>query len=659
MIDKIKKLAASPIMGSDQDIKNFIKIMEFTRDDMDILLKSKDIIKRYYITGNIDDSEESVIDKALSIINPESDKDTQTHISRESGIPEKTSKSMALSKEAQEILKLVNDEEKSYFSILADVVDAYGEKKIDIDDIKRLAPKLKIHPLDIKTIYAYFYKDNQNLIHEICVGKTLQDSGLTYLQIALLILDAYNRDEMDEEMVRSTAKERGIDNADIDSLYDLLYAKTYISPSEDEIATLSKDYEMDDFYITTNIPAKKRVNFKEAVQYNINEKIIVLIDMTFFGRANNAIAITVNGLYWNNDDILEDQGFISWQEFFSSDIEASDENDNHIIIGQKHTIDRLGSDMEREDILEYLNALQSLKKTEEEESEAIEPDMDLNEVYKKPYENMENLIFKAFLYAAPVNTIVRHFSQYNINNVEESDYDISREYIMLLSDKNKLEEMIVESEKNFLTFFQTAITSTRQDIISILGRDIGQIFALNEQIVDSLKQEMVGYRSIVGGKMAEMNHTSQQLKHYWSENEEGTGKIMTDVLKGGSLGMIGASLLGPVGIAVAVGANYLNDKDKEKKKDSMHQTLFDNWASAHDSFYFVQLKEYDEKYKVLIANISQQFIDNYKQAYKLAIESNKKREVSNYFKEELKDLVTEESFISMRRELTEHEAMFE
>jgi hypothetical protein len=48
-----------------------------------------------------------------------------------------------------------------------------------------------------------------------------------------------------------------------------------------------------------------------------------------------------------------------------------------------------------------------------------------------------------------------------------------------------------------------------------------------------------------------------------------------------------------------------------------------------------------------------------KKAYKLAIEADKKSEFINYFKKELKDLVTEQSFIDMRAELAEHKAMFE
>jgi len=651
MINKIKKLASSPVISSDQDIENFVRIMGLTDNSTDILKQTKEIIKTYYVTGSADEKDRHIIDSAISLI-------YQSQGERSSKSKKKIE--TALSKGAERIIEVVNSENKTYFMIIAEIVDDYAQKKITNSDLKILSKKLKLNPLDIKTIYTYFYKDNTNVMQEIVASKTLKDKSLTYLQKALLIAEQYHSGTIDEKRYIETIKANGIDEEDMNSINNLLYGTEYISPSEEEILSLSKEYEDQDFYLNSNIPAKKRVNFKSSSNHTIEQKILVLIDMTLFGSAKNALAITEDGLYWHDDYVADDEGFISWQELFDNDIEEWAEDDDTINIGEGHTINVLGSDVGREHIIKYLKALQSLKKVEESVvAETIEPDIDLKEAYRSPYKSMEDLIYKAFLYTTPTNSIIRYFAQYNINNVADDDYDIAREHIMKLSDKNRLEEIIIESEQNFLTFFESAVSSTRDDIVSIFGRDIGEVFALNEQIMASLKQETIGYRSILGSKIAEMQQTSQQLKHYWSETEEGTGKIMTDALKGGSLGMIGASLFGPLGVAVAVGASYLNEKETDKKKDTLYQTLYDNWATVHDSFYFALLKEYDERYKKLITNITKQFIDNYKQAYKIAIEIDKKTEYLNYFKKELKDMVTSEEFISMRREVAEHEAMFE
>jgi hypothetical protein len=648
MINKIKRLASSPVISSDQDIENFVRIMGLTDNSTNILKQTKEIIKTYYITGNIESKHEHIINSAISIIYQDQTKSND----KSRDIP-------TLSKGAVRIIEVANSENKTYFMIIAEIVDDYAEKKITNNDLKILSKKLQLNPLDIKTIYTYFYKDDTNVMQEVVKSKTLKDKNLTYLQKALLIAEEYHSGTMDDSRYKESIEVNHIDEEDMDSINNLLYTTEYINPSEEEILSLSKEYEEQDLYVDSNIPAKKRVNFKASSNYTITQKILILIDMTLFGSAKNALAVTTDGLYWHDDYVADDEGFISWQELFESDIKEWDEDYNTVSIGEKYTINVLGSDIGGELIIRYLKALQNLKKVEDSvATEIIEPDIDLKEAYKTPYKSMEDLIYKAFLYTTPTNSIIRYFAQYNINNVSDDDYDIIREHILKLSDKNKLEEIIVESEQNFLTFFESAVSSTRDDIVSIFERDIGEVFALNEQIMATLKQEIFSYRSILGTKMAEMQQASQQLKHYWSETEEGTGKMMTDALKGGSLGMIGASLFGPLGVAVAVGASYLNEKETEKKKDNLLQTLYDNWATTHDSFYFKQLKEYDERYKRVIENITKQFIDNYKQAYKIAIEIDKKSEYLNYFKKELKDMVTEKEFISMRREVTEHEAMF-
>jgi len=76
-------------------------------------------------------------------------------------------------------------------------------------------------------------------------------------------------------------------------------------------------------------------------------------------------------------------------------------------------------------------------------------------------------------------------------------------------------------------------------------------------------------------------------------------------------------------------------------------------------FYFRLLKEYDEMYQKLLRNISKQFIENYKKAYKLAIEAQKKDEYTKYFETELKEMITNKNFIAMRKELSDYKAMFE
>lgn len=71
MVEKIKKLAKSPVIASDNDIDNFVRIMELSAEYRDILHKSKTVMKNYYISGLANIEDEIIIDNALILISGE------------------------------------------------------------------------------------------------------------------------------------------------------------------------------------------------------------------------------------------------------------------------------------------------------------------------------------------------------------------------------------------------------------------------------------------------------------------------------------------------------------------------------------------------------------------------------------------------------------
>jgi len=652
MINKIKTLASSPVIASDQDIKNFIKIMELPENSFELLKQSKDIIKTYYINGTIDESQEIIIDKALALISGSLEgNDTDTL-----EVGKNINKNEKLSDDA-ELIEVAIKDENSYILKIAEIIDAIESHIITDNDVKILLHKYKIDPLDLQTVYNYNKHKNKEIFFKIISLKDINDKNLTYLQKIVLLVQKYHDKDIPSKIYTKLLQEYKIDAQDIDIIYNILYNDLILENiSEEAIVELSKDFEEQDLYVGSKIPAKKRKNFKDAISYQIDEKILVFIDMTLFGSGKNAIAITSDGLYWNYDD---NEGFITWKEFFLSHIEIYD--DNEIKIGD-HIINTLGSDIGRDEIFTYLQTLQKLKEIDlenEEEEEELEPDIDLKEAYRDPFGTMEELVYTVFYYTIPTNAIIRHFLKYNIHDINDEDYDIFRENILKLSDKNKLEEIILSYEENFLKTFQQATLNTRNEIAQIIGHNLGEIFLLNDQIIASLKKEMIQYRSILSSKTGELQSHAQQLVHYLNTSETGNAKILTDIIKGGSLGALGASLFGPVGVAIAVGAKYLEQTETEKKQEEVFQTLYNNWAVTHDTFYFRLLKEYDEMYQKLLRNISKQFIENYKKAYKLAIEAQKKDEYTKYFETELKEMITNKNFIAMRKELSDYKAMFE
>ena len=264
---------------------------------------------------------------------------------------------------------------------------------------------------------------------------------------------------------------------------------------------------------------------------------------------------------------------------------------------------------------------------------------------------MEQLIAKTFLYSSPVYIILK-----NINFKLENSKSIG--YIEKLSDKYNLEKMIIKAEKKYLELFQLSISNTRQDMLSLIQVDIGTVFSYDQQTLNSLHNEIKNYRNILSPKMAELHNMSQQLKQYRIQAKEGEGKGIEKVIRAGGLGLLGSALLGPIGVAAALGAAYLNENNDIEKKNSIESTLNDNWSKLRDSFYLVQLKDYYQAYRLLGEKISRQFIENYKKAEQQAEQNNKKTEFDRYIISEVTGLVSGKEFISMRKELSSMEKMF-
>ncbi len=297
----------------------------------------------------------------------------------------------------------------------------------------------------------------------------------------------------------------------------------------------------------------------------------------------------------------------------------------------------------------YESSIELIKKNQE--IKVVQPDIDISEALQDPYRSMEQLIAKTFLYSSPVYIILK-----NINFKLENSKSIG--YIEKLSDKHNLEKMIIKAEKKYLELFQLSISNTRQDMLSLIQVDIGTVFSYDQQTLNSLHNEIKNYRNILSPKMAELYNMSQQLKQYRIQVKEGEGKGIEKVIRAGGLGLLGSALLGPVGVAAALGAAYLNENNDIEKKSRIENTLNDNWSKSRDSFYLVQLKDYYQAYRLLGEKISRQFIENYKKAEQQAEQNNKKTEFDRYIISEVTGLVSGKEFISMRKELSSMEKMF-
>ena len=66
---------------------------------------------------------------------------------------------------------------------------------------------------------------------------------------------------------------------------------------KNDLLSLLRKYEEQDFYVGDNIPEKKLKNATKAYMQNRKEKVLGLLDSTVFGSSTDGIAITINGIY--------------------------------------------------------------------------------------------------------------------------------------------------------------------------------------------------------------------------------------------------------------------------------------------------------------------------------------------------------------------------
>lgn len=253
----------------------------------------------------------------------------------------------------------------------------------------------------------------------------------------------------------------------------------------------------------------------------------------------------------------------------------------------------------------------------------------------------EEFLYSA-LYETPSHDLILHLEECSETRDNTEDIDIIRECMYNVSDKHTLEKIIIDGENKFIEFFKDMVSSEREAIESILETNIGNIFLINEKFISSIKQEMTQYRNITYLKIQEAHSSFQQLKSYWIQSE---GGVVEDVTKNFMKGVGIGTLFGPIGIAVAVGANYLSELEKAEKQDAIESELIENWEKILDALYFVQLKEYHLKYQELRKKIAIQLLNNFKEAEQLALKVDKHSEFISYVNNEYYEMIKNKEFI--------------
>ena len=436
--------------------------------------------------------------------------------------------------------------------------------------------------------------DLNSMSDEQMLIKKVESLNLSYLEKLFYLIDSFMSGLIKGKLLDSVVLSLDIDKKDISNVY-----------------RFQKNKEKKYFSSPIDIPLK-RIPKDRGLTYL--EKIVLFANK----RSNSNIDIS-------SVKILLQEAEIEYKDFLTIHNILFPQN----IITEKQTHNIITKDYE-----DHKTALIN---------ETISPET---------YNTLHSLISEVFLYSSPVYALALHMSNNNINEAQDDDEDDINERFKELSDKYKLEKIITDAEKGFLNIFESTISSTRNDIMNILEtQNTGSLFSYNTQTLNSIRQEMLGYRNTIAQKLSELNNTYQQLTQYWIQVQEGVGGDMTKFIKGGALGMMGAALFGPLGVAAAVGASYFSENEAQEKTDAIESRLISNWEQAHDAFYFTQLENYLHLYQALCDKISEQFIQNYQKAHKLAVDLNKEVEFIRYLKSEIDGMLGREEFINMREEL--------
>lgn len=114
-------------------------------------------------------------------------------------------------------------------------------------------------------------------------------------------------------------------------------------PPVDQILSICANFAGHGYYVGELIPDHKLEHFRREVGSLVlppGESVIALLDCTLFGSNKEGIAISTNGVYWNNDSSMPRKGFLSWDEIARGPIQRHGHTD--VRIGTGKTISLAG-----------------------------------------------------------------------------------------------------------------------------------------------------------------------------------------------------------------------------------------------------------------------------------------------------------------------------
>lgn len=263
------------------------------------------------------------------------------------------------------------------------------------------------------------------------------------------------------------------------------------------------------------------------------------------------------------------------------------------------------------------------------------------------YDALHGYILQLFLYASPAYTFALRYQKAEEKYAKKQNF---LKYMNKLSNGEAIERKISDAEDGYVNLFLTTISSTRDDLESLVQGDLGQAFSCSEETAVGLHNTLKSFRGIIDKETKELIIASNQLRPYLEESDDYLGMGM-DMLKGAKIGSLAAAAFGPLGVAVAVGVLLYKGQEDADQAEEHLDNLFHYWNECFASLYPEKLSAYYKKCYEFSSYIAHQYIANYKEVETLARQNNKLAQYNEYLQSQLRFFVNDEMQQQMREDI--------
>ncbi len=653
----IDQIVRSKIMRSERDIENYCLIKNMGDTHKKLLSRTREAIHKYYDQGHLSGAEKKIIKSTWNIINQK-----QPTAKKESLADSKEWEPSYTPNRQKDSLGIESYKSMPPLKRLFTIVQSYTNKELSKKKALSLLKQFAYNELDIKIALNIIKNDPiDKLISSIELERL---DKLPYIQKLASLAYHLKSGSIDYQKLKFIFKKESIDIEEFDDLFKRLYAQSYLDPIQShidykEIITQAlRDFsDKEDIYFRYKIPKHKLSNFIKAVNFDLKGIPILLIDLTMSGNAKNALVITDKGIYYGYKELFGDlkKIYTDWSQFINADIRYDDEEIVLVIGENQYSI--IDFPLDPQETVDLFKRLQTALRESMKSSKALAvSSMDAREyfpdIYQKPYDYLALFIAQTLLYASPIFRLYQRIKEIEQElDSEDLEPEETRALYELLSNKAENEKIIKEGERAYLSFITDTSNSIRADLSVIFRKENSvSLFIFDERMRQDILRQISSMRAPVIHKMSELHNNYLQLKHFWIQVDEGVGKGIEKFIKGGMLGIAGATLFGPLGVVAAVGATYLSESKTEEKIDQTEAILIENFNRVYQEF-IEQLKIYKDAYIDLSKKIALIYIDNYRKAHKIASDLDKEREFLNYLSKELNFMAIDPSFVDMRENI--------